>query len=210
MSLSEWEKQSPIRADHTLSGMAGVPEVVHKVVFLGDSNTGKTSIINKYRKLARQPSPTIAASSFSITIPLRGSPVHISCWDTAGQEGYRCLVPMYARGAEVACLVFDQTNKQSFDALQGWLDYIQSDIGIPCVVVVSNKNDLEPVVPLDEAFEFCTERKLPLVATSAVTGSNVTFLFMKVAHMIHEATVRRLQREKGVRIDEEKEQKECC
>jgi GTPase SAR1 family protein len=82
-------------------------EIQHKVVFLGDSSTGKTSIIFEYLKLAQQPFPTIAASSFPITVPLSDSSVNLSCWATAGQDHYRCLVPIYARDTEVACLVFD-------------------------------------------------------------------------------------------------------
>jgi GTPase SAR1 family protein len=90
--------------------MTNPREIQHKVVFLGDSSTGKTSIIFKYLKLAQQPFPTIAASSFPITVPLSDSSVNLSCWDTAGQESYRCLVRMYARDAKVACPVFDQAN----------------------------------------------------------------------------------------------------
>jgi small GTP-binding protein len=177
-----------------------IPEVEHKVVFLGDSNTGKTSIMFKYLKLAEQPFPTIAPSSVNVRISVHDSAINMVCWDTAGQECYRSLVRMYTRDAEVACLVFNQANRQSFESLPGWLDYIQSDVSVKNVIVVSNKNDLEPVVPLDEAFEFCTERKLPLVATSALTGSNITFLFIKIAQMIFQSVAGRVQREDGVRI----------
>jgi small GTP-binding protein len=187
------------------------PEVPHKVVFLGDSNTGKTSIIFKYLKLVQQPFPTIAASSFPISVPIQDTMINISCWDTAGQDSYRCLVPLYGREAEVACLVFDPTNKQSFESLGGWLAYIQSDIGIKNVLVVSNKNDLEPVVPLDEAFEYCTDRKLVLVATSALTGSNITFLFIKIAQIIYEAAAERVQRDRQAPLDlDGGRQRGCC
>jgi small GTP-binding protein len=178
--------------------MASPIEIQHKVVFIGDSSTGKTSIIFKYLKLAQQPFPTIAASSFPITVPLSDSSVNLSCWDTAGQESYRCLVPMYARDAEVACLVFDQSNMTSFESLERWLAYIKDDIGIRNVIVVSNKSDLNPVVPSDDAFEFCSDRKLPLVETSAHTGSNISFLFIKIAEMINDAAADRVQLERAV------------
>jgi small GTP-binding protein len=187
------------------------PEVGHKVVFLGDSNTGKTSIIFKYLKLAQQPFPTIAVSSFPMSVPIQDTSININCWDTAGQDNYRCLVPICAREAEVACLVFDQTNKTSFQSLEGWLKYIQSDIGIKNIVIVSNKNDLEPVVPLDEAFEYCTDRNLPLIATSALTGSNITFLFIKIAQIIYEAAADRVQRDRQAPLDlERRHQNGCC
>jgi small GTP-binding protein len=182
----------------------------HKVVFLGDSNTGKTSIIFKYLKLAQQPFPTIAASTYPITVSIRDNTINLSCWDTAGQESYRCLVPMYARDAEVAILVFDQSNAESFKALEKWLEYIQNDCGIKHIIVVSNKNDLDSVVPLDEAFEFCSDRKLPLVATSATTGSNISFLFIKIADMIYESIGERVQLERTVSLKTKGEESECC
>jgi small GTP-binding protein len=179
--------------------MNDFPEIQHKVVFVGDSSTGKTSIIFKYLKLAQQTFPTIAASSFPMDIPIHDSVVHISCWDTAGQEDYRSLVPMFARDAEVACLVFDQTNRESFASLEKWIQYIQLDIGVKNIIIISNKNDLEAKVPLDEAFEFCTNKSLPLVSTSALTGSNITFLFIKVAQMIRDAVGDRVERDKPPR-----------
>jgi small GTP-binding protein len=172
-------------------------EAQHKVVFLGDSNTGKTSIIFKYLKLVQQPFPTIAASSFPVSVPIQNSIVKLSCWDTAGQENFRCLVPMFARDAEVACLVFDQSNITSFESLERWLTYIEDEVGVKTVIVVSNKNDLEARVPVDEAFEYCTLRKLPLVATSALTGHNISFLFVKIAEMIREVSVERIRKEKA-------------
>jgi small GTP-binding protein len=180
--------------------MNDFPSIHHKVVFIGDSNTGKTSIIFKYMKLAQQSFPTIAASSFPITVPIHDSVVNISCWDTAGQENYRSLVPMYSRDAEVACLVFDQTNRESFDSLEKWMECIQLEIGVKNVIIVSNKNDLDAAVPLDEAFEFCTDKKLPLVSTSALTGSNITFLFIKIAQMIRDAAGDGVERNRAPRI----------
>jgi small GTP-binding protein len=182
----------------------------HKVVFLGDSNTGKTSILFKYLRLALQPFPTVAASTFPVTVPVQDTTVSLNCWDTAGQESYRCLVPIYAREAEVAILVFDQTNFASFESLEHWLKYIQEDCQIKNIIVVSNKNDLEAVIPLDEAFEFCSDRKLPLVATSAMTGSNISFLFIKIAEMIYTAAADRVQLEKSLYLEKKVAKRGCC
>jgi GTPase SAR1 family protein len=117
---------------------------------------------------------------------------------------------MYARDAEVGILVFDQSNAESFKALETWLTYIQDDCGIKPIIVVSNKNDLEPMVPLDEAFEFCSDRKLQLVATSAVTGSNISFLFIKIADMIYDAVGERVQLEKPLNLRNRGQENDCC
>jgi small GTP-binding protein len=186
-----------------------VAGIDHKIVFLGDSNTGKTSIIYKYLNLTQQPFPTIAASSFPICVPVQQTTVNLNCWDTAGQESYRCLVPIYARDAEVACFVFDQANLASFESLEHWLNYIQSEVGVKNVIVVSNKSDLEPALSFDEAMDFCIARNLPLVATSAVTGSNISFLFVKIAEMVCAAIAGRVQMDK-VDLTTQKKESSCC
>jgi small GTP-binding protein len=185
-------------------------DVQHKIVFLGDSNTGKTSIIYKYLKLAQQPFPTIAASSFPVTVTVQDIPVSLSCWDTAGQENYRGLVPMYARDAEVACLVFDQSNPASFVSLEKWLDYIKNEIQVPNVIVVSNKSDLQSMVPVDKVLEFCNARKLPLVETSAVTGNNLGFLFAKIGEVVVQAWTDRLKIDGGINLSSQESTKETC
>jgi small GTP-binding protein len=187
-----------------------IGDVDHKVVFLGDSNTGKTSIIYKYLNLTQQPFPTIAASSFPICVPVQQTSVNLNCWDTAGQESYRCLVPIYARDAEVACLVFDQSNLASFESLEHWLTYIQSEVGIKNVIIVSNKSDLEAAMSFDEAMDFSIARNLPLVATSAVSGSNISFLFVKIAEMVYAAVAGRVQMEKVDLAAQKKEPSSCC
>jgi small GTP-binding protein len=166
-----------------MSARPPVADVQHKVVFLGDSNTGKTSIILKFLNLSAQTTPTVGATSHLIPVRLPKTVVTLNCWDTAGQENYRCLVPIYARGAEVACVVFDQANQTSFQSLERWLDYIETEIGIKNIMIVANKMDLEPVVPFNKAVEFCTDRKLQIIATSALSGNNVKLLFTKIAEM---------------------------
>jgi small GTP-binding protein len=163
------------------------PEVQHKVVFLGDSNTGKTSLIYQYLHLSAQPTPTVGAASHVITVRLPKSQVTLNCWDTAGQENYRCLVPIYARSAEVACVVFDQANEKSYKSLDNWLEYIETEIGINTIIVVANKMDLAPVVPFNKAAEYCAGRKLEIIATSALTGNNVKMLFTKMAELVSPA-----------------------
>jgi small GTP-binding protein len=162
-------------------------EVQHKIVFLGDSNAGKTSIIHKYLNIASQPSSTVGAAAHLLAVRLPHAVLTLNCWDTAGQENYRCLVPIYARGAEVACVVFDQSNPASFQSLPDWLTYIDKEIGIKSIVIVSNKTDLETVVSFDKSQAFCCDRNLPLIATSAVTGNNIKLLFKTIAEIIYDS-----------------------
>jgi small GTP-binding protein len=182
----------------------------HKVVFLGDSNTGKTSIISKYLKMSDASTQTVGASSFSMTIPLPNASIPLCVWDTAGQENFRSLVPMYARGAELVCVVFDQSNIRSFDSLPKWLDYIEIEIGIKNVIVVSNKCDLETVVSFNKSFDFCCERNLLIVATSAKTGANIELLFRKIAEQIYENKYYRASLDEQINLTNQKTSKKGC
>jgi small GTP-binding protein len=180
----------------------------HKIVFIGDSHAGKTTIIYKYLNLTQTTFPTVAASSFPIPVSVRGMSVRLDCWDTAGQENYRCLVPIYARSAEVACVVFDQSNMASFESLDQWLKYLQSDVGVTRVIVACNKCDLDPVVPPDLATEFCASRNVPLVLTSATLGTNIALLFQKIAELVPDDT-RKVSASDTVEIAPEGN-RQCC
>jgi small GTP-binding protein len=162
----------------------------HKIIFIGDSHSGKTTIIYKYLNLTQTTFPTVAASSFPIPVSVRDVTVRLDCWDTAGQENYRCLIPIYARGAEVACLVFDQANIASFESLDHWLKYLQADVGVARVIIACNKCDLDPVVSPDLAAEFCASRRVPLIVTSATLGTNIALLFHRIAELVLEDTRR--------------------
>jgi small GTP-binding protein len=159
-------------------------DVQHKVIFLGESNTGKTSLIAKFLSITVHPTPTVGAASYLISVKLPKGEVKLNCWDTAGQETYRCLVPIYARGAEVACVVYDQSNSASFQSLEKWLDYIDNEIGIKNILIVANKSDLEASVAFPQAAAFCSPRNLELITTSAVSGSNVKLLFSRMAEIV--------------------------
>ena len=81
----------------------------HKVIIVGDSAVGKTSIIMRFHRNAFFPDhqATVGASFISKTIETKHGNVVLNTWDTAGQEKYRSLVPMYSRNASAAIVVFD-------------------------------------------------------------------------------------------------------
>ena len=94
-----------------------VSRVYHyKVVFLGESSVGKSSIVIRFvrNEFLEVQEPTIGAAFFTKSIMLDKGNIKMEIWDTAGQERYRSLAPMYYRGAKVAFVVYDITNKDSF------------------------------------------------------------------------------------------------
>jgi small GTP-binding protein len=193
-----------------MSGQTAICTNPHKIVFLGDSNTGKTSIITKFLKMNDDPAPTVAASSVTMTIHLPTASVSLCVWDTAGQEQFRSLAPIYSRGAEVACVVFDQSNVQSFESLPKWLEYIEVEIGIKNVIVVSNKCDLETVISFNQAFDFCCDRNLQMVTTSAKMGTNINLLFTKIAEQIYENKYYQANLDEHVDLTGDTTRKKAC
>lgn len=107
-------------------------------------------------------------------------------WHTAGQEKYRGLTPMYYRNAVAAVIVFDVTNRDSFDQIQGWINELQTNVGSIVIVVCGNKIDLtdERVIGEAEAGSFAETAGTPYCETSAKTGSGVSALFQTVVHSI--------------------------
>jgi Ras-related protein Rab-21 len=87
-----------------------------KVVLLGDSRVGKTSIIARQLQGFQSPTvnPTIGCHCSEIAVGPDDSKIVLQVWDTAGQEMYRALVPVYLRNARAALLVYDVTDRESF------------------------------------------------------------------------------------------------
>lgn len=96
--------------------------IKRKVVFIGDSQVGKTSIINyktEYQMMDRI-QPTIGNNSQDIKIEIDSKEVKLQVWDTAGQEVFRSLVSVYLRGAQAAIIVYDLTREETFSLLNDW------------------------------------------------------------------------------------------
>lgn len=152
-----------------------------KVVLVGDTQVGKTSIVNFYAKKNEKTVPTIGANSFSFSVELNDTTVNLSVWDTAGQEEFKCLVPMYARGATVAIVVFDLTNKESYDHVYSWIESVVDDFAIPNIIVVGNKCDLDSFTDADNLIIEYKGTEMEFLQTSAVTGAGIDTLFYSVA-----------------------------
>jgi small GTP-binding protein len=160
-----------------------------RVVVIGDSSVGKTSILttlvgddfNLYEQ------NTIGANWHLQTEDVNGEHVELQIWDTAGQERYRSLGPLYYRNAVAGIVVYDITNRGSFQSIPGWIDSFRSIAGTETVIfVVGNKCDLADrrQVPFEEASDWAKEREFDFFETSAKTSDGIEKLFQKVAGRI--------------------------
>jgi small GTP-binding protein len=161
-----------------------------KTVFVGDTGVGKTCIIDYalHGTFHSTSFATIGATNATLTVECSvggiGTPVTFNIWDTAGQERYRSLTPMYFTGARIAILVFDLAKKDSFLALQAFVDLLQQRAPDDCLrVLVGNKMDLdEREVAEAEAEDY----RLRIGAdyyfeTSAKLGRGITEMFAAIA-----------------------------
>ena len=155
-----------------------------KCVFLGDSGVGKTCILNYFVNgtFSKDSTPTIGAAYVSKTIIYDKKQCDLMVWDTAGQEMYRGLAPMYYRNAKAAFLVYDITSKKSFEAVSYWANELSKNSvreDEVAVIVVGNKVDREDdrEVATEVAQEQADQLNAKFFEVSALSGVNIERLF---------------------------------
>jgi small GTP-binding protein len=155
-----------------------------KVVFVGDTEVGKTSLIHSYLKQDVNPVSTLGATSRRVEIAVGDATVILNVWDTAGQEKLRNLVPVYAKGSQAAVIVFDLNNPLSYEHVPGWYDYIVQNVGEIIICLAANKSDLPALVDYNEVFQWAADRRVEVTRTSAKERVNVEALFESVARQL--------------------------
>jgi small GTP-binding protein len=157
-----------------------------KVILLGDSGVGKTSLARRQVQggFEFKMTPTVGASHLRTTVAVGGEAVELMLWDTAGQEQFASLVPMYARGAHVAVIVASIVNPDSCDNVVAWRDRLADAGGCPPLVVAINKMDLIDGAPLDvPALKEQLAGFPVLYFVSARSGDGIEQLFLSVAQL---------------------------
>lgn len=163
-----------------------------KIILVGDAAVGKTSIIMRFQHniFMEEYQNTITASYFTKLIQTERGPANLNIWDTAGQEKYKSLVPMYSKGAAAAIIVFDVSESESFEVAQTWIQQVKHDAPEDCqVFVVGNKIDkLQdgqlPQEQSDEIKNYCSKYNCRLEYVSALSGAGIEKLFQDVAQSI--------------------------
>ena len=157
---------------------------VIKLLTLGETEVGKTSIVLRYSddKFHESKIATIGID-FKIKIIKRGNEkIKLSIYDTAGQERFRNIVKHYYKGANGVLLIFDITKRDTFEKLEFWLDDLKENsdnLDNLFIYLIGNKNDLleRRKVTFEEANKFAEEKNLRYIEVSAKTGNNIKKLF---------------------------------
>lgn len=117
-----------------------------KIVIMGNSGVGKTSLLQRYTQNKFDPKNTTSTSgAFFVTkkIYVSGVKVRLQLWDTAGQERFRSMAPMYYRGANAALVLYDITNSSTFEDIRGWLAELKKNCPPDLIIyIVGSKADL--------------------------------------------------------------------
>lgn len=163
---------------------ASIEEV--KLCLLGDAGVGKSSIVHRFVYDAFKPTmeSTIGAAFLTKSVTLDSTTYKYQIWDTAGQEKYRALAPMYYRGAAAAIIVYDITVEQTFAAVKTWVrelkQYAESDI---VLAIAGNKCDLEDLreIQFKDAMDYAEMQRAIFVETSAKTAVNIGAMFVEIS-----------------------------
>ena len=167
----------------------GVAEITAKIVLLGETAVGKSSLATRFVRddFAPNQESTIGAAFLSHHVnTAKGQVVKFEIWDTAGQERYRSLAPMYYRGAVAALIVYDITSPDSLKRSKSWIQELKKSSDNVVVALIGNKCDLEEKrsVPTSEGQALADDEGGLFFEASAKTGHNVDALFKTVAERV--------------------------
>ena len=157
-----------------------------KIVVVGDPQVGKSCIGFRYVQgiFESQTTPTICSAFLTKIVQTQTGSIRLQIWDTAGQEEFKALAPMYYRSAGVALIVFSLDNLRSFQSIEQWCDDVRSKSSPQIkIILVGNKCDLEDDrVISSEQFEELAEKVHAdgFVECSAKTGIGIERLFEMV------------------------------
>ena len=159
----------------------------YKIVLIGDANVGKSSIAKQFvqNKFDEHSEPTIGAAFFTQLITYNNIEYKINIWDTAGQEKYNSLTPMYYRNADAAVIVFDTTNELSLFNCNRWINEFTKISPDTYIILVGNKCDLEKCILTTNLQNIIEKYQIDYLEVSAKTNQNIEKIFNSIIpHLI--------------------------
>ena len=168
--------------------MSDVDRVIrYKVAIVGNGAVGKTTLLRRYAtgKFQESRIMTIGVDFETIEVEVKGQPIKLTVWDLAGQDRFAPFRDGFYRGARAVAMVFDVSDRESFDDLPRWLEEARRVVTDAYLVVNGNKIDLPRVVTPQEGKAYAASLNAAYVETSARTGDGVARFFSYLAMAAH-------------------------
>ncbi|XP_054160403.1 ras-related protein Rab-22A-like [Oppia nitens] len=188
-----------------------------KICLLGDSGVGKSSLAARlvHNTFNNNNESTIGASFMTTSFLHLDTTFKLNIWDTAGQEMYRALAPMYYRQARVCIVVYDVTQQSTFRSLQSWVRELQTHLTDGVVIAIAaNKTDLKDsrVVSEKDGREYAQSIGAVFMETSAKSAQNVRQLFVAIAAKLLTISAPKRTESTGIAVKEtvEESRGKCC
>jgi small GTP-binding protein len=155
---------------------------------------------------------TIGANHHRKTLTIEDQEVDFYVWDTAGQEQYQALTPLYSRTAAAAIIVASTDDLPSFTAIDSWIHVLETSCEkFPPVILAVNKIDLPTtVLPQDDIEKRHRSKVTEIFYVSAVTGECIDTLFTAAAHAAYEFTIRSAGSRPGRNLGGDSNNGGCC
>ena len=164
-------------------------DVILKILVLGDSAVGKTSLSLQYVENYFPESyiSTVGVEYKNKPVKLNNTNILLQIWDTCGQERYKSLSKTFMKGADGIIFVYDISNRQTFDHIKDWIMESQSSNNEFKKIIVGNKIDLPPErrkVSQEVLTKYSNDKKIQGIETSAKSGENVEKAFLMLTKLI--------------------------
>ncbi len=190
-----------------------------KLMVLGDSSVGKSSILSKYCKneFMSKYITTIGIDFQIKYLNINNKRIKLQIWDTAGQERYRVVTKNYFNTSNGFVIIYDITSRESFNNINNWMEQIESIVGdrVKCIIF-GNKNDLvsERKVQKEEGEELAKRYNCSFFETSAKEGNNIEEGFKSITlEIIEKLKNSKVKKDNGTTIlksKKNKQKKNCC
>ena len=201
--------------------------IEYKLLLIGESNVGKTTIFNKYifNKLDKNTGSTIGVDFEAKNFPYKNKKYSIKLFDTAGQERFHSVTRAYYHMGDAYLIVFDLTNENSLKEIPNWINSLKAEKEDSKFIIIGNKNDLKNQISQDVINEYLKDYKHLLIKTSAIKNENIKESIYKIIDLIEgddnnlenkddndeqNENVIKISKKKGKTRDNSKSKVKCC
>ena len=178
-------------------------DYIFKVALIGDSGTGKTSILIRFIEdyFLEDTKSTIGVDFKIVSLQLDSKAyAKMQIWDTCGSERFKSLTSSFIKTCSAFILVFDLTRPSSFQSIENWIKTIRENISPKFMILIGNKSDLIEQRAVNKNFilEYCQKRFFNYMEISAKTNNNIERMFKEVAYQLY-MNIKKNEKDKNIK-----------